>query len=162
MKKLIWFLLIVVLGYGLYYVGGRFNKEIVYEKQEVIVDNLSQKVNELKGALVSDIQKCESAGYNEDFGLITFDGHKTNKNIEIPSIGTFQFKKATVIHYYDVLYQKDITGKEAVLIALDDDKAGQLTSDIIFKTDKGLSNWINCSKKVNATTRLQVINELLK
>lgn len=132
------------------------------ETKEVLVDNLSVKVNQLKGALIDDLKQCESQGFNEDFGLITFDGHKTNKKVEIPSIGSYQFKKATVIYYYDLLYGKDITGKEAVLIALDDEKSAQLASDIIFKTDKGLTNWVNCSKKVNATSRLATINELLK
>ena len=156
-------LIMIVIGVGAYFIGGKFNPDIRYQAGEkVIVDNLSQKVNELKGALVSDIQKCESAGYDESDGIITFDGNKNNKKIEIPSIGTYQFKKSTIIYYYDTLYQKDITGKEAVLIALDDEKAGQLASDVIFKTSNGLSNWYNCSKKINAQSRLDIINSLLK
>lgn len=132
------------------------------ETKEVIVDNLSIKINELRGTLIADLRACESAGYNEDYGLITFDGNKNNKKVEIASIGSYQFKKSTVIYYYDLLYSKDITGKEAVLIALDDEKAGELASDIIFKTDNGLSNWFNCSKKINAQARLSVIGELMK
>ena len=155
-----WLVLIGLAIYG----GSKIGDQIEYvniEKQ-VLVDNLSVKINELKGSLVSDIQKCESAGYNEDYGLIVFDGHKTNKNVEIPSIGTYQFKKSTVIYYYDTLYQKDITGKEAILIALDDQKAGQLASDIIFKTDNGLSNWLTCSNKINGKGRLEIIRQLEK
>lgn len=155
-----WLIIIGATLYGGYKMGDK----IVYRdiEREVIVDNLSEKINELKGSLVSDIQKCESAGYNEDYGLIVFDGHKTNKNVEIPSIGTYQFKKSTVIYYYDTLYQKDITGKEAILIALDDQKAGQLASDIIFKTDNGLSNWLTCSNKINGKGRLEIIRQLEK
>lgn len=160
LKIIFWLVVIGIAIYGGYKMGDK----IVYRdiEKEVIVDNLSEKINELKGSLISDIQKCESAGYNEDYGLITFDGHKTNKNVEIPSIGTYQFKKATIIYYYDTLYQKDITGKEAVLIALDNNKSGQLASDIIFKTDNGLSNWLNCSNKVNGRSRLDIIRQLEK
>lgn len=159
-KLIIWLVLIGLAIYGGSKIGDKI--EYVNIEKQVLVDNLSVKINELKGSLVSDIQKCESAGYNEDYGLITFDGHKTNKNVEIPSIGTYQFKKATIIYYYDTLYQKDITGKEAVLIALDDNKAGQLASDIIFKTDNGLSNWLNCSNKINGKGRLEIIRQLEK
>ena len=143
--------------------AGRFIwPQIKYEQQtkEILVDNLSVKVNELKGKLLSDLKQCESKGFNEDFGLISFDGNKNNKKVEIASIGSYQFKKATIIYYYDTLYQKDITGKEAILIALDDQKAGELARDIIFKTDKGLSNWFNCAKSINGQYKLQVIKEL--
>lgn len=159
-KLIIWLALIGLAIYGGSKIGDKI--EYVNIEKQVLVDNLSVKINELKGSLVSDIQKCESAGYNEDYGLIVFDGHKTNKNVEIPSIGTYQFKKSTVIYYYDTLYQKDITGKEAILIALDDQKAGQLASDIIFKTDNGLSNWLNCSNKINGKGRLEIIRQLEK
>lgn len=157
-KLIIWLALIGLAIYGGSKIGDKI--EYVNIEKQVLVDNLSVKINELKGSLVSDIQKCESAGYNEDYGLIVFDGHKTNKNVEIPSIGTYQFKKSTVVYYYDTLYQKDITGKEAILIALDDQKAGQLASDIIFKTDNGLSNWLNCSNKINGKGRLEIIRQL--
>lgn len=159
-KLIIWLALIGLAIYGGSKIGDKI--EYVNIEKQVLVDNLSVKINELKGSLVSDIQKCESAGYNEDYGLIVFDGHKTNKNVEIPSIGTYQFKKSTVVYYYDTLYQKDITGKEAILIALDDQKAGQLASDIIFKTDNGLSNWLNCSNKINGKGRLEIIRQLEK
>ena len=160
-KIILW---LVVIGIGCWYGGSYFNKKIVYEQieKQVILDNLTEKVNELKGSLVSDLRQCESGGYNIDSGLITFDPHKTNKSIAPASIGLYQWKVASIKHYYKTLYQKDITGKEAILIALDDEKSSQLTSDVIFKTENGLSNWYNCSKKLGLQGRLNIINELLK
>lgn len=131
-------------------------------EKEVVVDNLSGKIGELKGELLSEIKACESAGRSEDYGLITFDPNPNRKSVEIPSIGSYQFKKATVIFYYKKLYNKDITGKEAILIALDDEKAGDLAKDIIFTTDKGLSNWINCSNKYKSADKLALIKKLEK
>jgi hypothetical protein len=37
-----------------------------------------------------------------------------------------------------------------------------LAHDIIFKTDKGLDNWLNCAKKVGAYKQLEIIKELEK
>lgn len=159
-KLIIWLILIGIAIYGGSKIGDKI--EYVNIEKQVLVDNLSVKINELKGILVSDIKQCESAGYNEDYGLITFDPHKTNTKVAPASIGSYQFKKATVVYYYELLYQKDITGKEAILIALDDQKAGQLASDVIFKTDNGLSNWLNCSNKIGAKGRLDIIRQLEK
>lgn len=133
---------------------------VKYQRQEVILDNLTAKINNLKGSLISDIKKCESSGISNDFGLITFDPHRTNKKIEEASIGEFQYKKKTVTYYYKTLYNKEITGKEAVLIALDEKKSSELTTDIVFNTNNGLDNWITCSKKINAKQRLEIIKAL--
>lgn len=156
-------LIVLILVSVSYLVGSKLNKEIVYKQieKEIILDNLTEKVNELKGTLVSEIKSCESQGYKEEDGLVTFDPHPTKKSVQIPSFGNFQFKKSTVQYYYKTLYNKDITGKEAILIALDDQKAGQLTTDIIFKQG-ALSNWYNCSKKLNSQNKLDIINSLLK
>lgn len=152
-------LLVLVLGVVIYYLGGKFNSEIVYKQVEkqVILDNLTEKVNELKGSMLSDLQKCESGGYKEDDGIIIFDSNKQ------ASIGTYQWQKKSVIYYYKTLYNEAITGKEAVLIALDDEKAGELASKVIFETENGLTgNWYNCSKKLGLQSRLNIIKELEK
>jgi len=159
-KIVLW---LVVIGIGCWYGGGYFNKEIVYQQieKQVILDNLTEKVNELKGSLVNDLRKCESGGYVESDGLVTFDPHPTKKNVQIPSFGLFQFKKSTVQYYYKKFYNKDITGLEAINIALSEQKSGELVSEIIFR-DGALSNWYNCSKKLGLQSRLNIINELLK
>lgn len=160
-KLIIWLSVIGLAIYGGYRINGNKIEYVSIEK-EVILDNLIAKINELKGNLVKDIKTCESGGYKESDGLITFDPHKTNKSVAPASIGSYQWKVASVKYYYNLLYGKTITGKEAILIALDDEKAGELTSDVIFKTDNGLSNWINCSNKVGGKARLEVIKQLEK
>ena len=161
---LTWGVVILVL-VASYYIGTR-KSEIVYEKEiidkQVILDNLIEKINELKGKLVNDIRQCESGGYEESDGLVTFDPHPTNKKVQALSFGLYQFKKSTVQHYYKTLMGKDITGLEAIQIALSEDKSAELASKIIFETTNGLSNWYNCTKKVNAKGQLETINMLLK
>lgn len=153
-------LIILALG-GVYLLGGKLNKQIEYKYQEVILDNLTAKINELKGKLVSDLKQCESGGVSEDTALITFDPHPTKKNVQIASLGNYQFKVSTIQFYYNKFYSQDLTNKEAVLIALDDEKAGKLASDIIFR-DGSLGNWYNCSKKMGLENQLKIIRELEK
>lgn len=127
----------------------------------VTIDNskklLSTKIEKLKLDIVSTLRACESAGYKENDGIIIFDSNQK------ASIGTLQFQKATIIHYYKTLYNTSISGKEAVLIALDDIKAGKLAQDIMFTTkNKASKDWYNCSDKYNLDEKIDIINQLTK
>ena len=155
--------MVIVVGMITYFWASVFNQKIVYKQveKEVILDNLKGKVNQLKGELVADIKQCESGGASEDKALITFDPHPTKKNVQIASLGNYQFKVSTVQYYYTKFYGKTITNKEAVLIALDDTQAGNLASEVIFR-DGALDNWYNCTKAHNSRAKLDVINSLLK
>lgn len=63
------------------------------------------------------------------------------RHIGCDSWGVMQFKLTTVMHYYEELYGEKITQKEALLIALDDEKARALARDIIFEVEGGVWNW---------------------
>lgn len=153
-KNVMWAGVIASIGYGVFLAGGFFQPRAF--AVPVLHDNLTPKVEELKDKVVGDIRDCERASYTENDGLIVFDSNK------VASIGTLQFQVKTVQYYYKKLYGTTITGKEALLIALDDQKAKSLAKDIIFKDSKGYANWYNCSKKINAQGRLEVIKELQK
>jgi len=109
-----------------------------------------------KADVVARLAACESAGHSEDDGIIIFD---TNNRA---SIGRLQFQKATVIHYMKRLYGQDITAKEAVLIALDTEKAKALATDIIFTTDNDATDWLNCSNKLGLGADIKAIKKLAK
>jgi hypothetical protein len=144
--------------YIIFMAGGLLNPVMSYAVQEKIVssDTLTGKIKELQASVVATVKSCESAGMKESDGIIILD---TNNKM---SIGMLQFQKLTVIYFYKNIYGKDITPKEAVQIALDEDMATQLASDIIFDTDKGLSNWLNCANKNNLAPKVAVIKELMK
>ena len=122
-----------------------------------IVDKMPERIASLKTSLVQKVSDCERAGHGEDEGIIIFDSNAK------ASIGTLQFQKATVISYYKRLYGKDISGKDAVMIALDEDKAFALARDIIFTTKNGVSaDWVNCSRKYNLQAQVDLIKQLEK
>lgn len=131
---------------------------VVYKvvEKEVVIDNLSEKINQLKGEIISNIKEGESHNAPESAGIIIFDSNK------VASIGSYQFQTKTVIYYYKKLYDKTITNKEAILIALDDIKAGELCRDIVFKEKDGWRNWYNVGKKYGIESKLQVIANLEK
>jgi len=131
-------------------------------EKEVVVDNLSEKINELKGELMATLKKGESLGSKECNALITFDPNPNNKKVEIASIGCYQFKVSTVIYYYKKLYGQDITRTQAMQIAIDEHKAGELARDIIFKEKGGLDNWYNTAKKNDLYSKLAIIRQLEK
>lgn len=124
---------------------------------EVPVDNLSPKIEELKQDVLATLGRgCESKGHSTAEALIILD---TNNKA---SIGTFQFQVKTVVFYYKKLYGKVITPVEAATIALDEAKATDLASDVIFKTNDGLTNWINCTKWHNLDLKVDMIKKLMK
>jgi hypothetical protein len=125
------------------------------QTKEILVDNLGKKITEIKSEALDALSQCESRGHKEEDGIIIFDSNNE------PSIGRYQFQRDTVIHYYKVLYNQTINRKEAVLIALDDDKARKLAYDIIFSSDsKGWRNWFNCGNKIDIAATLKLIAKL--
>lgn len=132
---------------------------------EVTVDNseamFDKKIDSLEKALVENLRKCESAGFNEDYGLVTYDPKQGGANNDkAMSYGTLQFKKATVIYYYKSLYKQEITGKQAILIALDDEKAGKLAQDIIFTSKNLADDWLNCSNRLSLESQIKAIKAI--
>lgn len=129
------------------------------------------KISELKKEVVEKLRKCESAGFNEDDGLITFDPSSKMKskcatvgamNKQCLSFGEFQYKIDTLKSYYLKLYNKKLTTKEAIEIALNTKKSRALTNDIIFKEIGGIYNWKNCEARNNLGERIEIIRELMK
>ncbi len=149
--------------YTAFFLGSKLNPATIYTKAEVIreIDSLSTKIEQLKEEVLDLVKQGESQNKDEDYALITFDPHKTNNKVEIASVGSYQYKIPTVIFYYKKLYNQDITRKQAVLIALDDNKARSLTKDIIFK-ENGVRNWFNTKNKYNLEDKIAVINKLTK
>lgn len=127
----------------------------IVEKQ-VIIDNLAVKREELKGKLVADLILGENGV------AVKYDPPKGKYKCpeDVVSFGKYQFKVCTVIGYYKSLYGKTITKKEAILIALDDNKAGELAQDMIFKEKGGIENWFNTANKYKLREQLAVINAL--
>jgi hypothetical protein len=116
----------------------------------------AQKIDSLEKSVVEQVRACESNGHKESDGLIIFDSNK------IASIGTLQFQTHTIIYYYKSLYHLTITPKEAIIIALDDAKAGELAKDIMFTSPNLANDWLNCSTRLSLTSTIQAIKKISK
>jgi len=170
MKRVMIWLVIINLGawalIGAYTIGGQNNPMIIHAEKEIDMSDImfGRKVENLKDDVITRLQACERGQYNESDGLIKYDPlvsdpSKTSlKNV--PSIGTLQFKQTTVQGYYKSLYGKDITLKEAAIIALDDAKAKELAKDIIFNTKGGWTNWRNCSNRLELVKDIEIIKKI--
>jgi acyl-coenzyme A synthetase/AMP-(fatty) acid ligase len=120
----------------------------------VFVDKTPEKIEKAKDATVALLEKCESAGNSPETGIIVFD---TNNKA---SIGVLQMQKPHVQHFYKVLYGKEVTGQEAVIIAITPEKARALAKDVLFETDRSWREWYNCGMKLGLEQRIKVIKEL--
>lgn len=143
---------------GMIYTAGFItaaSNEVMATNNVTVVDKMPEKIEALKMDVIQKVSDCERAGHSEDDGIIIFDSNAK------ASIGVLQFQKATVISYYKRLYGKDISGKDAVMIALDKDKAFALAKDIIFTTKNGVAaDWVNCSRKHNLQAQVDLIKTL--
>lgn len=151
------FITAFILGaiYGSFQLGRETTSPVFVQAEDKSHEMLNEKIDKLKDEVIAQLRACESAGHSEDDGILIFDSN------EKASIGTLQFQKNTVIHYYKVLYGKEITGKEAVMIALDDDKAGQLAKDIAFTTKNKIGkDWVNCNKKHSLDAKVDLIKSM--
>jgi len=136
--------------------GNWYEKEISYVAPAYAGITMEAKVEVLKEDVLNRLMACESAGYSEDDGIVILDSNDKH------SFGQFQFQKKTIQHYMDKLYGQKVTGKEAVLLALDTARARSLAEDIIWKEEGGIFNWENCAKKTGIVPDISVIKKLEK
>lgn len=160
LKKAFWFsaAVIIVSCAGITY----FSTSTVSANVPDMIDTSPAKMEALKADLVTRLSQCESAGHSEAYGLVTFDQNKagTLSARNTPSFGILQFKVTTVQKYAKDRDGKDISGKDAILLALDAQQAEALASYIIFQTDGGWTNWENCMNKLDLVPEIKVIKEL--
>jgi hypothetical protein len=131
------------------------------------------KVEALKDAVVQDLLDCERSIYGDDDGLVTYDptdaqfNNNQNKRTIVDkgemSYGVLQFKKSTVQYYSKLQTGKALTGKEALMIALDKEASSKLAKYIMFSTKgKASGDWKTCANKLNLDSRIDIIKNLEK
>lgn len=146
------------------YTAGKSGTQIIYANSDKSEEMFSQKIEGLKNDVINELKACESSGATEDDGLVVYDPLVSNPSStakrNIPSFGEFQFKKDTVIHYFKMKTGKTLTQKEAILLALDTDRASELAKFIGFETKSKLSSdWRNCSIKYNLDSKVDLIKK---
>lgn len=174
--RVMWYWAKITLGIGFigacigFFVGGLVvGTTTKYSKAQEVpvigeVDTMPAKIEALKDEVVNDLAKCESAGHTEDDAIVIFDNNKagTLKRKDIPSFGILQFKVSTVQHYKKLIDGEVLTNKEAIILALEADRAQKLAKDIIFTVDGGIYNWQNCATKHGLVDKVTIIKKLKK
>ena len=167
-KFVVWMVLLSIGAIGAW----RFFHPIVLPPitKDLSNEMYAQKIDSLEKSLVEGIHQCEKMKYTESDGLVTFDptdaqyakvqGKQHFVNNGELSFGTYQFKITTIQYYSKKFYGKTLTGKEAILIALDDQKSADLTQDILFKTTDGWKNWMNCSSNLKLADQIDAIKKI--
>lgn len=160
-----------VLGAGVgaivagYKIGALSNVQFVMAQKEVDVTDVrfNRKIEDMKMKLVDELMNCESPGYKDEDGLITYDPQRGNTVAsKIPSIGRLQFKVSTVVHYHKTLYNAVLNPTEAIKFALDTEKAKVLARDILFTSRNKANDWLNCANKLDLNNKIDLIKELEK
>lgn len=163
-KMTVWGIVVCGILVGVGMLARIISPKVIYQvkEKEVVLDNLAGKIDQLKGELILDIFDNERAGHTEEDALITWDPNPKHKKVEIASIGNCQFKIPTLQESYLKYYGEELTRKEALLLALDDEKCKELMTKVIFGEENGWQKWYNSGLKVNAKGRLEIIRELEK
>lgn len=113
------------------------------------------KIEAAKRKVIDELEKCESAGLKEADGIAILD---TNN---VGSYGPLQFQRKTVMYYYEKMTGNKISGRDALILALQGDKARELAYFIIYKTDSGIDNdWVRCAAKYDLTGKVELLKEL--
>ena len=113
------------------------------------------KIEELKNSVLDRLAKCESGGKKEEDGITILD---TNN---VGSYGPFQFQRKTVMFYEEKRTGKPINGRDAIILALQGDKARELASWIIFETKAGVAqDWVNCDRANGLQKEVDLIKRL--
>ena len=114
-----------------------------------------QKLNALKDELVNDLAaKCESKNVKDPEGLIVFDSNAK------ASLGPWQWQVASVQHVVKQLDGIAISQREAIEIAIDYDRAGELTKRTLFEIKDGHRHWLNCSNKLGLSSQIELIKRI--
>lgn len=132
------------------------------EPETKVIDNTPAHIEALKDSVVDRLSSCESAGHDEDYGLVTFDQNSkgTLSARNTPSFGVMQFKVTTVQKYVKDQTGKDINGHDAIILALDAKEAKDLAKWVIFNVQGGIYNWQNCADKLDLVGEVTVIKKL--
>lgn len=172
LKSFLIFLAIVVSVYATLYYKAQpveYTKANTTEKQEKIDSKI---IKIMKRDVVEMIRYAEvnrELEYGELF--YTNDPHSSisekckkkggKRDISCDSWGSMQWKLPTIQYYYKKLYSVELTEKEALLIALDEEKAMNLAEDCIFKIEGCVWEWSGAKKnKAYLVKQIPFIREL--
>lgn len=140
------------------FIFGNFTGATTLNVKADVQDNFGSKIEQMKTEVVEKIAHDE----NINKVPIVIDDNKAGSlpKKDKVSIGCMQFKIGTIQHYFTVLKKGSISDTDAVVLALDCEKAKALGKEIIFGTTGGIWNWSVATREMGA--KVDAIKELSK
>jgi hypothetical protein len=121
-----------------------------------VIDMMPEKIEALKDEVVRDLSdKCEFK--NKQARPDTLDP-KESGGYQI-SYGDFQWEVNTLIEKYRKMTGTVLSYDEAIIMALDEQKAFELAKWTIF-IDNDLKRWRNCARDLKLQDRVDLIKKL--
>ena len=146
-------------------------KAVIKEvKAERSPDRLDKAVQTMKREVVMSIRDKESRGFTPKSGEVfyTHDSTKSmrsecqrtggERDLSCDSFGIMQMKISTIQLWWKQLGRGEITEKDALLLALDNDKSVQFAEDVIFGIKSSCFAWSTCG--TNEKEKIEVIRSL--
>lgn len=128
--------------------------EYISDGESIAGKILEQKITMLEDEVLETLAHCETGGVAEPNSALIFDSNNE------ASIGSYQYQRDTVIYYVEMRDGETINRTESIALAIDFDRATELTRYVLFETENGWKNWWNCSKKHDLHTQIALINKL--
>jgi hypothetical protein len=126
--------------------------EVVIDKSD---EKFAAKIDVLKDEVVAELAKCESGGRKEEDGIVILDSNDKG------SYGVMQWQRKSVQHYYKLRTGTEINGRDAIILALQGDRAKDLAKWVIFETKSGVAkDWVNCSKWHGLQSKVDMIKKI--
>jgi uncharacterized protein YoaH (UPF0181 family) len=157
-NKLPYLLLTLIVVGGVVWVGNQSNAETWEKPIEIIQEVATPKksvedvTKELTQKVIDRIRQKESSGMSSGGDILyTLDPSQANQikctkiggwqNPDCMSYGVMQMKISTVQRWYKQINGKEITQKEALLLALDDVQSVEFAKRVIIEIEGSVFEW---------------------
>ncbi len=117
-----------------------------------------KSVEQLKDEVIAKLSNDENGDPNKVPVKMDDNNKGTLPAKDKFSYGCMQYKNSTVQRHYKAIYGKDLTNLEAVLLALDCDKAKALAREAIFGKPNAVEEWTMATPPV--VMRVKIIREM--
>lgn len=172
-KALNWFLTGLrwaALAFAIMWLGFGFNAWLQFEEGRTLVAHAEvatttemtaiqgKTIDQLKDEVIAKLSHDE----NSDPDKVPFKWDDNKKGTlpakDKPSYGCMQYKNSTVQRHYKAIHGESISNLEAVLLALDCDKAKALAREAIFGAPNAIEEWTMATPPV--VMRVKIIREM--
>jgi len=125
------------------------------EEQILTIDTAKEILAKKKTEFLDILRDCECnpVKYPNQEDCIVWEEYGVGKNRA--SWGRYMWKIGTIQNF-----KPELSEYQALLLAMDENKARALVEEVVFSNINAIYNWKNCNEKNNLYNKLQFIYEL--